>query len=155
MLLNNYNMSSLNIDLELLESISDIMCQKKLTVSVAESCTGGFVSSFFTYCSGASSFFNGATINYSNASKINLLGIDASIIDNYGIYFEVGMENTFRNQLITMNRRLGTTILLASPNEAHLKKFCSVLVYLDNGYISGVRSGLSRRIGKRRSSKKK
>tara|TARA_Y100000817_G_scaffold76432_2_gene58788 strand:+ start:12327 stop:13031 length:705 start_codon:yes stop_codon:yes gene_type:complete len=77
------------------------------------------------------------------------------IIDNYGIYFEVGMENTFRNQLITMNRRLGTTILLASPNEAHLKKFCSVLVYLDNGYISGVRSGLSRRIGKRRSSKKK
>tara|TARA_S200000501_G_scaffold98676_1_gene92032 strand:- start:39598 stop:40302 length:705 start_codon:yes stop_codon:yes gene_type:complete len=77
------------------------------------------------------------------------------MIDNYGIYFELGMENTFRNQLITMNRRLGTTILLASPDEAYLKKFCSVLVYLDNGYISRVRSGLIRRTNRRRSSNKK
>ena len=107
MLLNNYNMSSLNIDLELLESISDIMCQKKLTVSVAESCTGGFVSSFFTYCSGASSFFNGATINYSNASKINLLGIDASIIDNYGVVSKNVAEQMAQNVRLLHNTDYG------------------------------------------------
>ena len=107
MLLNSYNMSSLNIDLELLESISDIMYKKKLSVSVAESCTGGFVSTFFTYCSGASSFFKGSTINYSNDSKIKLLGIDESIIYNYGVVSRNVAEQMAQNVRLIHNTDYG------------------------------------------------
>ena len=58
------------------------------------------------------------------------------LIDDYGIYFDSSMENNFRSQLISMNRRLGTTIVLAAPSDIHLGKFSSVLAYLDNGHIS-------------------
>jgi len=100
-------MSSLNIDLELLESISDIMCKKKLTVSVAESCSGGFVSTFLTYCAGSSLFFKGSTINYSNASKIKLLGVDEAIIDTYGVVSKNVAEQMAQNVRLIHNTDYG------------------------------------------------
>ena len=72
------------------------------------------------------------------------------LIDDYGIYFDSSMENNFRSQLISMNRKLGTTIVLAAPSDIHLGKFSSVLVYLDNGHISRIRPGLTGKPGKKR-----
>ena len=66
------------------------------------------------------------------------------LVDDYGIYFNANMEKDFRNQLTKMNRTLGTTLVLSSPTDVHLKKFASVLIYLDNGHISKIRPGLSR-----------
>jgi ABC-type polysaccharide/polyol phosphate transport system ATPase subunit len=43
-----------------------------------------------------------------------------------------------------MNKDLGTTVILSSINDNALKKFCSVLVYLENGHITKVRSGLQK-----------
>ena len=55
-----------------------------------------------------------------------------------------------------MNRRLGTTIILTAPGDRYLRKFCSVLVYLDNGHISKIRSGESTKLSKQsRPNKKK
>ena len=67
------------------------------------------------------------------------------LIDDYGIYFNTIMEQEFRNQLTKMNRTLGTTLVLSSPTDVHLKKFASVLIYLDNGHISKIRPGISRK----------
>jgi len=72
------------------------------------------------------------------------------LIDDYGIYFDSSMENNFRSQLISMNRKLGTTIVLAAPSDIHLGKFSSVQVSLDNGHISRIRPGLTRKPGKKR-----
>lgn len=67
------------------------------------------------------------------------------LIDDYGVYFNTNMEQDFRNQLTKMNRTLGTTLVLSSPTDFHLKKFASVLIYLDNGHISKIRPGISRK----------
>ena len=61
------------------------MIDKGLTVSVAESCTGGFLSTFFTSKTGSSTFFNGAITTYSNASKNHFLNIPKNDIDMYGV----------------------------------------------------------------------
>lgn len=63
------------------------------------------------------------------------------LVDDYGVYFNTKMEKDFRNQLIKMNRSLGTTLILSSPLDIYLKNFASVLIYMDNGHISKIRSG--------------
>ena len=51
------------------------------------------------------------------------------------------MEKDFRSQIIKMNRRLGTTIILTAPSELYLKHFASVMIFLDQGHISKIRTG--------------
>ena len=62
------------------------------------------------------------------------------LVDDYGTYLDTKSELNFRSQLKKMNRNLGTTMLLTSVNDIFLKKFCSVVIYLDNGYVSKIRS---------------
>ena len=63
------------------------------------------------------------------------------VIDDYALHFDSKMESKFRKKLININKDHGTTIILASPNEQLLRSFCSVLIYLDNGHISKIRTG--------------
>tara|TARA_B100000315_G_scaffold61388_1_gene55741 strand:- start:40 stop:738 length:699 start_codon:yes stop_codon:yes gene_type:complete len=64
------------------------------------------------------------------------------IHDNFATLFDNEMEFIARKELKKMNKDLGTTVILSSINDNALKKFCSVLVYLENGHITKVRSGL-------------
>lgn len=57
-------------------------------ISLAESCTGGLVSSSLTSISGSSEFFDSAIISYSNKSKIKLLDINKSLITKFGAVSE-------------------------------------------------------------------
>ena len=57
---------------------------KKLNISLAESCTGGLLSSLFTKIPGSSKFFDSSYIVYSNKSKINALKVPSLIIKRYG-----------------------------------------------------------------------
>ena len=61
-----------------------------------------------------------------------------------GMYFNTSMEKDFRAQLIKMNRSLGTTIILSSASDMYLKYFASVLIFLDHGHMSKIRTGNSR-----------
>ena len=74
------------------------------------------------------------------------------LIDDYGIHFDSKLELDFRNQIIKMNRNLGTTIILTSPSDIYLKSFASVLIYLDHGNISKIRTGLTKRPNRRKKS---
>lgn len=58
--------------------------KKKLTISIAESCTGGMLSSIFTSINGASEVFSMGLVTYSNTSKIKILSIPKKIINKYG-----------------------------------------------------------------------
>ena len=58
--------------------------KKKLKISVAESCTGGLLSSSITSISGASKIFDLGLITYSNQAKIKILKINKNIIKKYG-----------------------------------------------------------------------
>ncbi len=57
---------------------------KKLTLSVAESCTGGLLGNLITEVPGSSSYFMGGIIAYSNDSKIELLEVPAEVIEEKG-----------------------------------------------------------------------
>ncbi|MBT3665751.1 ATP-binding cassette domain-containing protein [bacterium] len=72
------------------------------------------------------------------------------LIDEYGVHITNEMEQEFRTQLRRMNRTLGTTIILSSPNEALVKNFASVLIFMDNGHISKIRSKSNQIGGPRR-----
>ena len=69
------------------------------------------------------------------------------IHDNFATLFDNEMEFIARKELKRMNKDLGTTVILSSINDHALKKFCSVLVYLENGHITKVRSGLQKQRG--------
>jgi len=68
----------------LIKKVSNILLKKKITVSVAESCTGGLLSSSLTSKPGSSSFFKLGLVTYSNKSKINILKISHETIIKYG-----------------------------------------------------------------------
>jgi len=60
------------------------LIKKKISISVAESCTGGLLSSKLTKLSGSSKYFKLGLITYSNNAKINILKVKKGIIDKYG-----------------------------------------------------------------------
>ena len=63
---------------------SILACGKEITISTAESLTGGLISSIITDVAGSSKYFNGGIISYSNDSKVNILGVDKYDIKKYG-----------------------------------------------------------------------
>ena len=64
--------------------IVKILIKKKLTISFAESCTGGLLSSTITSISGSSKIFNMGFVTYSNNSKIKLLKVPKKTISKFG-----------------------------------------------------------------------
>lgn len=66
------------------EATGKILREKKLTVSFAESCTGGNVSRMITGIPGSSDYFTGSVIAYANSIKIKELGINNRDLDSYG-----------------------------------------------------------------------
>ena len=68
----------------LYKKIINKLIKKNISISVAESCTGGLLSTNFTSQSGISKIFNMGLITYSNKSKINLLKIPPSFLNEYG-----------------------------------------------------------------------
>ena len=60
------------------------LIQKKHTISFAESCTGGMLSSTITSVNGSSKIFNLGLVTYSNKAKVDILKVPKKIINNYG-----------------------------------------------------------------------
>ncbi|PKM50644.1 MAG: competence/damage-inducible protein A [Firmicutes bacterium HGW-Firmicutes-7] len=69
---------------ELEEIIVEILSKNNNTIAIAESCTGGLLSSTLINCSGVSEVFKEGLITYSNESKVRELGVDKNVIDLYG-----------------------------------------------------------------------
>ena len=66
------------------KKIVSLLKRKKLKIAVAESCTGGLLSSAITSVSGSSKVFTLGLIAYSNQSKIKVLKVPKNIIRKYG-----------------------------------------------------------------------
>ena len=67
-----------------IEELHKKLIAKKLTISVAESCTGGLLSSKLTELNGSSKYFVMGLITYSNLAKIKCLKVNKNIIDKFG-----------------------------------------------------------------------
>ena len=69
---------------QLAKKIIKKLIKKKLKISIAESCTGGLLSSAITSVDGSSKVFNISLVVYSNQSKIKVLKVPKKIISKYG-----------------------------------------------------------------------
>jgi len=73
--------------------IAKMLINRHLTISVAESCTGGMISSRLVDFPGISEVFMEGAVTYSNQSKISRLGVKRSTLDNFGaVSAETAME---------------------------------------------------------------
>ena len=70
------------------EEIASFMTDRGIRLSLAESCTGGFISNAITDIPGASQFFDMSVISYSIHSKKTVLGISTSKLDRFGTVSE-------------------------------------------------------------------
>lgn len=64
--------------------VGEMLAQKGLTLSVAESCTGGLISHLLTNVPGSSDYFQGGVTVYSNQSKADLLGVFPETVRKHG-----------------------------------------------------------------------
>ncbi|MCX7748990.1 MAG: competence/damage-inducible protein A [Clostridia bacterium] len=71
-------------DKNLEEVVGELLISRNITISLAESCTGGLLSNKLTGIPGISKVFNRAVISYSNESKIENLGVKPETINKYG-----------------------------------------------------------------------
>ncbi|MFC1531914.1 nicotinamide-nucleotide amidohydrolase family protein [Thermodesulfobacteriota bacterium] len=71
-------------DQKMEEVVGNMLEERDLTISVAESCTGGLIGNLLTNVPGSSSYFLGGVIVYSNRSKVDLLNVSSKTIQEYG-----------------------------------------------------------------------
>jgi len=76
-------------DKETLEGVvASLLTKKELSLAVAESCTGGLITDRLTNVPGSSAFLDRGVVTYSNISKIDMLGVPAETLEQYGAVSE-------------------------------------------------------------------
>lgn len=65
-------------------AVGEMLLKKKLTLSVAESCTGGLIGNLLTNVPGSSGYFLGGAVVYGNQAKRDLLGVSRQTLDTHG-----------------------------------------------------------------------
>jgi len=97
-----------------------LLRDKMVTIALAESLTGGMIMSEIVNVSGASQYFKGGIVAYSNQSKTDLLGIDKDIVGDYGVSEEVAKRMAFAAcELFHTNIGVGTTGFAEGFDEKH------------------------------------
>ncbi len=91
------------------EVVGEKLKNKGLTISVAESCTGGLIGNLLTNTPGSSNYFMGGLLVYSNQSKIDLLNVSQEVIEKKGAV----SDKTVWEMTEGVKKRLGTDIGLA------------------------------------------
>ena len=100
----------------IVEVLKDILLQKKLTISTAESCTGGSVASLLTSISGSSTYFVGSVVSYATHVKTTVLGVNPSIINQFSVVSEEVAMQMSKGVLKVLNSSLAvSTTGVAGP----------------------------------------
>ena len=100
------------------------LCEcKQIRISLAESCTGGLVSSSITSIAGSSNFFESAIISYSNNAKIELLGINKNLILKHGaVSKEVALSMAKNLHRLTRSHICASITGIAGPGGGSKQK---------------------------------
>lgn len=102
-------------DEESLEGVvGRMLVERSLSISVAESCTGGHVAHTITNVPGSSSYMSGGVVAYSNRVKRSLLGVDADVLEREGAV----SEPVARQMAEGVRRRLGADIGISTTGIA-------------------------------------
>ena len=96
------------------ELVHKTLTERGLTLSTAESCTGGNLARLLTAQAGASTYFMGGVVAYSNEVKENILGVKHSTLETHGAV----SEETVREMAEGVRTRLGTDLAIATTGIA-------------------------------------
>lgn len=75
-------------DIEINQVVSDMLRERKMTISAAESCTGGLFAKMITDLAGSSDILNESIVTYANSAKMKYLGVKAETLEKYGAVSE-------------------------------------------------------------------
>ena len=107
----------------MIKKIIQKLKRKKMKIAVAESCTGGMLSSTITSVSGSSKVFNLGLVTYSNESKIKVLKISKKIIRKYGAVSEQVCKAMVKNVSKIGRTNISVSVTgIAGPKGATRKK---------------------------------
>jgi len=127
-ILGNYIYGSDEETLE--EVVGKLLKTKKLTVAVAESCTGGMLGEMITRIPGSSEYFQGGVISYNTKVKEDLLKVPPEVIKKYGEVSEEVARLMAEGVRINCHSDIGISITgIAGPGGATEKKKVG-LVYM-------------------------
>ncbi|MBN1694891.1 CinA family protein [candidate division WOR-3 bacterium] len=108
---------------KLLEDIGNLLRKKGWTISTAESCTGGLISSFLTSIPGSSDYFAGGIIAYSNEIKTNLLSVSPQTLKKFGTVSEETVKDMAQGVKHLLKTDVGISISgIAGPTGGTEKK---------------------------------
>jgi PncC family amidohydrolase len=96
-------------DNSLEQEVANLLLWLKITIAVAESCTGGLICHRLTNISGSSDYLEMGVVTYSNRSKIEFLGVPGTIIQEQGAVSEACV----RDMAMCVKRLAGTGLGLA------------------------------------------
>jgi nicotinamide-nucleotide amidase len=110
---------SYNLSLELGQYLS----QRQLTVTTAESCTGGGIAQAITDIPGSSQWFSQGFITYSNSAKQQLLGVSPTLFETQGAVSQAVVEAMAIGSLKVANAELAIAISgVAGPDGGTVEK---------------------------------
>jgi competence/damage-inducible protein CinA-like protein len=97
------------------EVLGEMLAARKFTIAVAESCTGGLIASRLTDVPGSSRYVERGVVTYSNASKIELLGVPAEAIRTRShVDFGIGVTGIAGPDGGTPDKPVGTVCIAAT-----------------------------------------
>jgi nicotinamide-nucleotide amidase len=90
-------------DIPMEEILGKALLEQGLTISTAESCTGGNIAHLITSIPGASRYFKGSVVSYANEVKVNMLDVSQSILDEFGAVSEEVVTEMAKGALNNLN----------------------------------------------------
>jgi len=116
------------------EKVFQLLKENKITLSTAESATGGMIASRLVNVPGISEFFQEGYVTYSNDAKVKMIGADREIIDTFGVVSREVAEN----MAVSVAKTAGTDAALsvtgvAGPEPSEGKQPGTVYIALADG----------------------
>ncbi len=99
-----------NEDIPMEKVLGKLLLQKNKTMSTAESCTGGYMAHLITAMPGASAFYSGSVVSYSNDVKENLLGVSRQLLDEHGAVSEAVVIAMLKGNLQSIRSDYGIAV---------------------------------------------
>ena len=131
------------------EVVGALLTQRKRTLAVAESCTGGLISGRITNIAGSSAYFERGVVVYSNSAKTELLGVPADLIERYGAVSREVAKAMAQGMRERAKTDLGLAVTgIAGPSGGTPEKPVG-LVYIALATIDGVTVSEDRFLGTR------
>ena len=136
--------------------LGNTLKDRGLTLSVAESCSGGYIAHLLTNIAGSSAYFKGGVVSYANSAKMNLLNVNKSTLDTYGAVSQEVVEEMAKGAIEAFNTDCAIAVTgIAGPDGGTAEKpvgtvwICTIC---NNTMVTKMYSfGKSRENNKRRS----